>query len=170
LPKTLSIKKFSWPKLRICPARGLQINDGNNEEYPVARSTLFKEDTKFVRDTLQGARECADRIHQQEKELVGQLRFIDFKRYYVRFGYNSLSGYVRYGLRFSRTQTQRIVTAVRRPEPTANFGHEGGQSSPSGDGYIAVASYSGSRTVNGNTDEKEILPPGRSKGQRWWRV
>lgn len=78
------------------------------------RNTLFNEDSKFVRDTLNAAVEKSDQIHNHEQELIVLLKNIDQKRLYVRYGFNSLMGFCNFGLKFSRTQAQRIVTEVRR--------------------------------------------------------
>ncbi|AZZ36428.1 hypothetical protein CIK05_06360 [Bdellovibrio sp. qaytius] len=78
------------------------------------RHTLFKQDPKLVRDTLNEAVEKADKIHDRERELILLLKEIDKNRFYVRYGFNSLKGFCNFGLKFSRTQSQRIVTEVRR--------------------------------------------------------
>lgn len=78
------------------------------------RHTLFKQDSKFVRDTLNEAVEKSDMIHSFERDLIALLKEIDQNRFYVRYGYNSLRGFCNFGLKFSRTQSQRIVTEVRR--------------------------------------------------------
>ena len=79
------------------------------------RHTLYKQEPKYVRDTLNQARETADLIHQLEQKLIIQLREIDQKRLYVRYGFNSLMGFCRVGLKFSKLQSQRLATLVRRP-------------------------------------------------------
>ncbi|MEK6628182.1 MAG: hypothetical protein AABY53_06115 [Bdellovibrionota bacterium] len=69
---------------------------------------------KVVRDSLLRATEASDQIQELEKKLVLLLYEIDQKRFYVRFGYKSLKGFCIQGLKFSETQSQRIVTNVRR--------------------------------------------------------
>lgn len=78
------------------------------------RHTLYNQDPKFVRDSLNKAVEKADKIHDFERDLIILLKEIDQNRFYVRYGYNSLRGFCNFALKFSRTQSQRIVTEVRR--------------------------------------------------------
>lgn len=75
---------------------------------------------KLVRDALLDAEKLADILHQNEKDFIKKLKVIDNNRYYVRFGFNSLMGFLNNGLNFSRTQSQRIVTQVRRYDPKLN--------------------------------------------------
>lgn len=82
---------------------------------------LYNYDAKVVRDTLNKAIEKSDKIHQLEKELISLLKEVDERRFYVRYGYKSLMGFCNFGLRFSRTQTYRIVTEVRRSLTTVNI-------------------------------------------------
>lgn len=77
---------------------------------------------KIIRDSVLSAVEAADQIREYEKRLVEILNEIDHNRYYVRFGFKSLSGFCIQGLKLSKTQCQRIVTQVRRYEPTTNIG------------------------------------------------
>lgn len=79
---------------------------------------LFYKDAKFIRDSLNEAVQLSVEIHEKEKALVQKLHSIDQQKFYVRYGYKSLTGFCRYGLGFSKTQTQRIVSQVRRYEPT----------------------------------------------------
>lgn len=81
----------------------------------------FRIHPKLVRDSLLEAEKLADIIHENEKEFIKKLRIIDTNRYYVRFGYKSLMGFCNKGLNFSKTQSQRLVTQVRRNEPTSNI-------------------------------------------------
>lgn len=78
------------------------------------RHALFKQEPKIVRDTLNKAVEKSDRIHDFERDLIILLKEIDQNRFYVRYGYKSLRGFCNFGLKFTRTQAQRIVTEVRR--------------------------------------------------------
>jgi hypothetical protein len=82
------------------------------------RHRLYKEEPKIVRDNLHSVCDLADQIHDLENELVKRLYYIDQKRYYVRLQFHSLRGFCVEGLKFSMTQAQRIVTRVRRHEPT----------------------------------------------------
>lgn len=91
----------------------------------MTRKRLYHLSPKIVRDTIQQAVNQADELHCKEKELVELLLEIDRQRYYVRVGYNSLRGFCVRALLFSETQAQRIVTAVRRYEPTPSFGQKG---------------------------------------------
>jgi hypothetical protein len=82
---------------------------------------LFYQDAKTVRNQLNEAMDLAASIHQWENRLVVLLHGIDRRRYFVRYGFKSLTTFCERALRFSRTQTQRIVTRVRRYEPTAQI-------------------------------------------------
>ena len=82
----------------------------------------FKTSGKIVRDSLLEVVALADDIFIKEEALVKALKNIDEQRFYVRFGYKSLMGFCNHGLKFSRTQSQRIATKVRRHEPTVNIG------------------------------------------------
>ena len=87
----------------------------------------FQYNQSSVRSHLNEIVALADDIHAKEKLLIQKLSVADEKRIYVYFGFNSLTGFCHNGLLFSRTQTQRIVTQVRRYEPwpavpTVNFG------------------------------------------------
>ncbi len=77
---------------------------------------LFYLDPKEIRNQLNEATDLAMRIHDTERALIQMLYAIDNQNLYVRYGFNSLSGFCRFGLKFSKTQTQRIVTLVRRLE------------------------------------------------------
>ncbi|MGZ5279175.1 MAG: hypothetical protein ACXWC9_04490 [Pseudobdellovibrionaceae bacterium] len=82
---------------------------------------LFYQDTKTIRETLNGAIEVALVIHDQERRLIQTLHSIDRGRLYVRYGFKSLTSFCRFGLKFSKTQAHRIATQVRRYEPTVNI-------------------------------------------------
>ena len=79
---------------------------------------LFYYDYNTIRDLLNETRDLSDLIHEKESELVAKLYRIDRQRLFVLYGFKSLTGFCLKHLRFSRTQTQRIVTRVRRFEPT----------------------------------------------------
>ena len=79
---------------------------------------LFYKNAKHVRDSLNEATDLADHILEQEAALIKKLVAIDRQKYFVRYGYRTLSGFCKDGLKFSKTQTQRIVTQVRRCDPT----------------------------------------------------
>lgn len=64
---------------------------------------LFYEDAKEVRDNLNFASDIAEEIHRLEEKLIRELYSIDQRRFYVRYGYNSLSGFCRFGLKFTKT-------------------------------------------------------------------
>jgi len=85
------------------------------------RHTLYKHHPKVVRDALNEAIEKSDQIHSFERDLVILLKEIDEHRFYVRYGFKSLSGFCNYGLKFSRTQAYRIVSEVRRSLTTVNI-------------------------------------------------
>ena len=109
------------------------------------------------RDSLNRAVEVADRMQEYEQLLIEMLYEIDRNRYYVLYGFNSLLGFCNRALKLSRTQSQRIVTSVRRhisstqpigstqkigdhqhvgnirrAEPMVNFGIEGDRGKKSG--------------------------------------
>lgn len=54
---------------------------------------LYSHNAKSVRDALNEAVEKSDKIHKKEKELIFLLKEIDENRYYVRYGYKSLTGF-----------------------------------------------------------------------------
>ncbi len=81
------------------------------------RGVLSKYHPKLVRDTLWAAIYKAREIHLLEHHLIVMLEEIDKKRFYVRFGCYSLKGFCEKKLGFTRIQSQRIVTAVRRLKP-----------------------------------------------------
>lgn len=87
----------------------------------MTRPRHFKTDSKYARDSLLRSVESADLIHENEKKLINMLCEIDQQRFYVCFGYKSLMGFCNSGLKFSKTQSQRIVTLVRRSEPTSKL-------------------------------------------------
>jgi hypothetical protein len=85
----------------------------------MTRSTLYHVDPKKVRDSLNHARAVADQIHYLEAELINALMQTDQDRYFVRYGFNSLRGFCVQGLRFSKTQGQRLVKEVRQSPRTS---------------------------------------------------
>ena len=90
----------------------------------MSREKLFGVNSKMVRDKLNLAVEVADELHKSENDLVGLLLEIDRKKFYIRAGFKSLSGFCHQALHLSETQTQRLVTQVRRYEPTPNLGQK----------------------------------------------
>lgn len=84
----------------------------------MTRQRNFTIHPKIIRDSLLQATEIADQIHKIELDLIKMLFQIDQQRFYVRFGFKSLMGFCQHGLKFSKTQSQRIVTCVRRYSPT----------------------------------------------------
>jgi hypothetical protein len=82
---------------------------------------LFYQDAKTIREHLNDAVELAVLIHEKEQTLIQKLHLIDRNRLYVRYGFKSLTGFCRYGLKFSKTQAHRVATQVRRYEPTDNI-------------------------------------------------
>lgn len=78
---------------------------------------LFYIDAKLVRDQLNAAIIEAEQIHRLESALVQRLYRLDHRRFYVRYGCNSLHRFCVRSLKFTRTQAQRIVTQVRRYDP-----------------------------------------------------
>ncbi len=90
----------------------------------MARRKFYLSDAKTIRTKLNEAINLAEEIHRKEQELIQKLYVIDKKRYYVFCCLKSLSGFCLKDLGFSKTQTQRIVTQVRRYEPTAKIEQE----------------------------------------------
>lgn len=88
----------------------------------MTREKLRYLNAKTVRDHLNLAVDLTDQIKKYENELVKALLQIDQHRYYIRYGYKSLRGFCIQGLNFGETQAQRIVTLVRRSEPTPRIG------------------------------------------------
>ena len=75
--------------------------------------------------------DLSDKILENEKVLVEMLYEIDLQKFYVLFGYKSLMGFCIQGFRLTKTQSQRVVTNVRRhipniqrTEPMANIEKE----------------------------------------------
>ena len=81
----------------------------------------FKISSQVIRNELDRSIDLADQLHTFEKNLIQSLSIIDQERYYVRYGYKSLMGFCNHALYFSKTQSQRLVTQVRRYEPTENI-------------------------------------------------
>ena len=80
------------------------------------KRNLFYYEPKFVREKLREAGLTAKQIHDHEDALIQQLIEIDTNKFYLRVGLRSLTSFVRKGLRFGETQTQRIETRVRREQ------------------------------------------------------
>ncbi len=76
---------------------------------------LKEYEPKFLRDTLRSVTDLAAQIHALELKMVLALKEIDKKGFYVWYGCKSLRGFCESSyMRFTRVQSQRIVTAVRR--------------------------------------------------------
>ena len=69
---------------------------------------------KDIRDLHREAICTGDRMHQAEMELIELLAFIDRDRTFITLGPKSLRGYIESALRFTRPQSQRLATLVRR--------------------------------------------------------
>ena len=87
----------------------------------MGRHKLFLYDGIIVRNRLNEAIDLASEIHEKEQTLIRKLQHIDQRKFYLRYGYKSLSGFCIKDLKFSKTQTQRIVAQVRRYIPTDNI-------------------------------------------------
>lgn len=59
----------------------------------MTRHKLYNFHPKTVRDALNEASDLAAEIHRLEDVLVKELKVIDEKRFYVRYGFNSLKGF-----------------------------------------------------------------------------
>ena len=88
----------------------------------MTKEKLRSENSKTVQEMLNAAVAKADKIHSAESELISMLSEIDKKRFYICSGYKSLRGFCIYVLRFTEIQSQRLVCAVRRSEPTPKIG------------------------------------------------
>ena len=97
---------------------------------------LYYRDGVWVRIRLNEAVDLATQIHEQEQCLIELLRRIDRSQLYLRYGYRSLRGFCQFGLRFSKTQAQRIATLVRRCEPTVNIADEKARHNPIDDSKV----------------------------------
>jgi hypothetical protein len=91
----------------------------------MTKPKFFYENIGLIRKLLNDSIEAADQVHAAEANLIKILCEIDKNRFYVRAGYKSLRGFCNKALRFSRLQSQRIATKVRRYEPVVNIGTEG---------------------------------------------
>jgi hypothetical protein len=91
----------------------------------MSRHRLYYHDSKYVRDTLRAAQAKATLLHETEKEFIELLYEIDCDRFFVRYGYKSLRTFLVHGLKFTRTQAQRIVTQARRNRTTSDIEHLG---------------------------------------------
>ena len=80
--------------------------------------------TQLARNTLNAAVEKADEIFRLEYELMMILYKVDQKKFFARYGYKSLMGFCHLGLKLTKTQSQRIITHVRRYDPMANIEHK----------------------------------------------
>ncbi len=76
----------------------------------------------MARETLNQAYGLARIIQQKENEPTAILSHIDRQHFYVRYGFKSLMGFSNLDLKFSRTQSQRMTSHVRRTLPTGNIG------------------------------------------------
>lgn len=90
----------------------------------MTREKLRGISSHYIREKINRAVELADSVHAIEDELVRVLFEVDSAKLYIRVGFKSLSGFCHFALKLSETQTQRIVTRVRRYEPTPNLGHK----------------------------------------------
>lgn len=83
----------------------------------------YKIKNHLDRDSLNLAVDVADKMQEYETMLIEMLYEIDLNRYYVLYGFNSLMGFCNRALNLSRTQSQRIVTNVRRHVAGSNGSH-----------------------------------------------
>ncbi|MEQ1723201.1 MAG: hypothetical protein ABL930_08480 [Pseudobdellovibrio sp.] len=93
-------------------------------DLSMSREKLHKFAGRRVRDAMTDAIDLSDEIHEKEKKLILSLIEIDKNKFYIRAGYKSLTAFTKKSLRFTETQTQRIVTLVRRSIPTPNIGQK----------------------------------------------
>ncbi len=80
----------------------------------MTRTQYYGKDPHIFREAFWKIASCADEMSEREDQLVKLLAKFDERRFYVYFGYKSLSGFCAQALKLSRTQSQRIVTRVRR--------------------------------------------------------
>lgn len=127
----------------------------------MTRQKNFDMHPRDLRDQVCSAFAVSDQIHSLEKSLVGILHRMDRRRIYVRIGYNSLRGFCNHALGFSKTQSQRIVTLVRRTEPMVNFGQDRERSdllsvkNPGAETYIDVELIAGSFAAGADREAEE---------------
>lgn len=88
----------------------------------MTRNKLYDLAPKYVRDTLNSAVDLSEEISKKEHELILLLVQIDQSRLFLRYGFRSLRPFCIKALRISRTQSQRIVTEVRRRQSTFDSG------------------------------------------------
>lgn len=87
----------------------------------MSRKTFHGYDPGLLRELLKDVSGAAQMYREAEENLVKKLYFADHNRLYLWLGYKSLSGYCVQALKLGRTQTQRLITLVRRIEPTVNL-------------------------------------------------
>ena len=80
----------------------------------MTRHRLYKSEPKEVRETLNRAIAMAETARDLQCDLLQVLRNIDQKKFYLRYGYRSLTGFCRQALQLPRLQAQSLVTEVRR--------------------------------------------------------
>ncbi len=87
----------------------------------MSRRIFYHSEPRYIRKILNNARESADQMKLAEQKLVEVLREVDNNRFYVWLGFKSLQGYCVHFLKLGRTRSQRIVTRVRRLDPTVKI-------------------------------------------------
>jgi hypothetical protein len=80
----------------------------------MTRPRFFGTDPQRLRDQYWDTVAIAERLLADEDELIEALKPIDARRVFVIFGFKSLRTFCVTALRLPKTQSQRIVTRVRR--------------------------------------------------------
>jgi hypothetical protein len=80
----------------------------------MSRRKLRYDEPRDIRSAYKRTKAITSAIKKLELDLVCELAVIDKRRYYVRLGIKSLRGYCYKFLRFTRPQSQRLATLVRR--------------------------------------------------------
>lgn len=80
----------------------------------MSRRKLRFAEPRDIRSAYKRTKAITSAIKKLELDLVSELADIDKRRYYVRLGIKSLRGYCYKFLRFTRPQSQRLATLVRR--------------------------------------------------------
>ncbi len=85
----------------------------------MTRPLFFAENKRPFRELLYETQRVAAEMLALEVQLIELLKKIDQRLWYKFYGFNSLTRFCTFSLKLSRTQTQRIVTRVRRTAPPA---------------------------------------------------
>ncbi len=115
----------------------------------MTRPKLYFYEPKYVRDELRKARELAEEVRRHERELVKFLKEIERKKLHLRLGNPSMRPFCEKWLRFTRTQSQRLVTLLRlyEEENLYSDSHELGQHNDSSGPYLHILNPSSNKST-----------------------